>query len=132
MDTPLFPPSPPPSPCSLPPEHTPIANIPAHPNFCAHEADFKALNVIVGDIRTTLAKMETLLTTAAVLQERILGLLDAHKGISKRLADVEDRQGELEVKQAKMEWLDRVVWAIVAAALAGLFALSGAAGGGAG
>lgn len=130
MDTPIFPSSPPPSPCSLPPEHTPLTNIPAHPNFCAHEADFKALNVIVGDIRTTLAKMESLLTTAAVLQERILGLLDAHKGISKRLADVEDRQSELEVKQAKMEWLDRVVWAVVAAALAGLFAMHGAGVGG--
>lgn len=120
--------SPPPSPCALPPEHTPLANIPAHPNFCAHEADFKALNVIVGDIRTTLDKMETLLTTAAVLQERILGLLDAHKSISRRLGEVEEKQGELEVKQAKMEWLDRVVWAIVAAALAGLFALRGGAG----
>ena len=130
MDTPLFPPSPPPSPCSLPPEHTPITNIPAHPNFCAHEADFKALNVIVGDIRATLGKMESLLTTTAVLQERILGLLDAHRSISKRLGELEDQQGELEVKQAKMEWLDRVVWAVVAAALAGLFAMHGAGMGG--
>lgn len=119
-------------PCASPHEQAHPHNIPAHPSFCAHEGDFKALNVIIGDIRTTLTKMETLLTTTAVLQERILGLLDAHKGISKRLAEVEDRQGELEVKQAKMEWMDKVVWAIVAAALAGLFALSGVAGGGAG
>lgn len=106
----------------------PVTNIPAHPNFCAHEGDLRALNSIIGDIRATLGKMESLLTTTAVLQERILGLLDAHKGISKRLEEVEDRQGELEVKQAKMEWMDKVVWAIVSAALAGLFALSGAAG----
>lgn len=127
MDTPNNT-SPSPPPTRVLPTAPPPVNIPAHPNFCAHEADFMALNVIVGDIRVTLGKMESLLTTAAVLQERILGLLDAHKGISKRLGEMEDRQGELEVKQAKMEWLDRVVWVIVAAALAGLFALSGAAG----
>lgn len=123
-----FPSASPPSPCAIPQEITPIANIPAHPNFCAHEADFKALNVIVGDIRATLDKMESLLTTAAVLQERILGLLDSHKSLSSRLEEVEEKQGELEVKQAKMEWLDRVVWAIMAAALAGLFAMGGGAG----
>lgn len=97
------------------PEYPPTTKLDSA-HTCHHEGDITILNTAILEIKDTLRDMKDLLTSNAVLEEQAVVTRSSLKNHDERLRTV-----ELELAQSKgmNRWIDRIVWAVTAAALSG-------------
>ena len=81
---------------------------------CTHEADIGILNAAIIEIKDTLKDLKDLLSSNAVLAEKMSTAQITIANIDTRV-----RKLELAVAQSKGagKWVERVVWCLVSAAL---------------
>ena len=87
---------------------------------CTHEADIGILNAAIIEIKDTLKDLKDLLSSNAVLAERM-------STAQITIANIDTRVRKLELAAAQNrgsgKWIERVVWCLVSAAL-GFYAKS--------